>query len=49
MKKDENGPPDSFGSFIEKIKMERIRKKCLSDVEIDPSLNHFIWNGLLTI
>ena len=49
MKKDANGAPDSFRSFIEKIKMERIRKQCLSDVELDPSLNHFIWNGLHTI
>ena len=49
MKKDENGALDSFRSFIEKIKMENVRKQRLSDVELDPSLNHFIWNGLHTI
>ena len=42
MKKDENGAPDSFRSFMEKIKMENMRKQRLSDVELDPSLNHFI-------
>ena len=49
MKKDANGAPDSFRSFIEKIKMERLRKKRLSNVELDPSLTHFIWNGFETI
>ena len=49
MKKDANGAPNSFRSFIEKIKMERMRKKHLSDVELDLGLNHFIWNGLHTI
>ena len=29
--------------------MESIRKQRLSDVELDPSLNNFIWNGLHTI
>ena len=49
MKKDANGAPDSFRSFIEKIKMETMRKKRLCNVEIDPCLTHFIWNGLKTI
>ena len=49
MKKDANGALDSFKSFIEKIKMERMRKQRLSDVEIYLSLNHFIWNGIHTI
>ncbi len=29
--------------------MERLRKQCLSNVELDLSLTHFIWNGLETI
>ena len=49
MKKDANRAPDRFSSIIEKIKMERIRKQHISDVELDPSLNHFIWNGLHAI
>ena len=49
MEKDANGAPDSFRSFIEKIKIERLRKKHLSNVELDPTLTHFIWNGLDTI
>ena len=49
MKKDANGALDSFRSFIEKNKMERMKKQCLSDVEIDPNLNHFIWNGIHNI
>ncbi len=49
MKKDANGAPDSFRSFIEKIKMERLRKQHLSNVELHPSLTHFIWNGLDTV
>ena len=29
--------------------MERMTKQCISDVELDPSLNHFIWNEIHTI
>ena len=49
MKKDDNGAPDSFRTFIEKIKMERLKKKRIKNVELDPTLTHFIWNGLDTI
>ena len=45
-KKDGNGAPDTFKSFIEKIKMENMRRKRLMNVELDPTLNHYIWNGL---
>ena len=48
-KKDGNGVPDTFKSFIEKIKLEKMRKHHLINVELDPTLNHFIWNGLDTI
>ena len=44
-KKDGNGVPDTFKSFIEKIKMETMRRKRLMNVELDPTLNHYIWNG----
>ena len=32
-----------------KKKMETLRKQCLRNVELDPTLTHFIWNGLDTI
>ena len=49
MRKEDNGAPDSFKTFIEKIKIERLRKQRIKNVELDPTLNHFIWNGLDTI
>lgn len=49
MRKDDNGVPDSFKTFIEKINIERLRKQRIKNVQLDPSLNHFIWNGLDTI
>jgi len=49
MKKDDNGAPDSFRTFIEKIKTERLRKTRAKNVELDPTLTHLIWNGLDTI
>ena len=49
MRNNDNGAPDSFKTFIEKIKIERLRKKRIKNVELDPTLNHFIWNGLDTI
>ena len=49
MRKEDNGAPDSFKTFIEKIKIERLRKQRIKDVQLDPTLNHFIWNGLDTI
>ena len=44
-----NGVPNTFKSFIEKIKLERLRKHRLRNVELDLTLIHFIWNGLDTI
>ena len=49
MKKDDNGAPDSFRTFIEKIKIERLKKQRIKNVELDPTLTHFIWNGIDTI
>ena len=49
MRKEDNGAPDSFKTFIEKIKIERLRKQRIKNVVLDPTLNHFIWNGLDTI
>ena len=49
MKKDDNGVPTSFRTFIEKINIERLRKQRIKNVQLDPSLNNFIWNGLDTI
>lgn len=49
MKKDDNGAPDSFRTFIEKINIEILKKQRIKNVELDPTLTHFIWNGLDTI
>lgn len=48
-KKDVSGVPNTFKIFIDKIKLERMRKKYLRNVEPHPTLTHFIWNGLDTI
>lgn len=49
MRKDDNGVPDSFKTFIEKIKIERLRKQRIKNVQLDPTLNYFIWSGIDTI
>lgn len=49
MKKDDNGAPTSFRTFIEKIKTERLRKQRVKNVKLDSTLIHFIWNGLDTV
>ena len=46
LKNDADGVPNSFKKFIEKMKLERLRKQCLRNVELDPSLSHLIWNGI---
>lgn len=46
MKKDANGAPDSFRTFIEKINIERLKKQCLKNVELDATLTDFIGMGL---
>ena len=46
MKKDDNGAPTSFRTFIEKVKIEGLRKQRVKNVELDPTLTHFIWNGI---
>ena len=45
-RKDANGASDSFRTFIEKIKIERLKKHSPRNAELDPTLTHFIWNGL---
>src|ERR1700734_3720407 len=49
MRKEDIEAPDSFKTFIEKIKIEILRKQRIKNVELDPTLNHFIWNGIDTI
>ena len=46
MKKDDIGVPTSYKTFIEKMKTERLRRQRVKNVELDPTLTHFIWNGL---
>ena len=42
LKKDASGVPNTFKCFIEKIKLEMLRKQRLRNVELDPTLTHFI-------
>ena len=48
-KKNESGVPNTFKRCIENIKLERLRKHRLRNVELDITLIHFISNGLETI
>ena len=48
-RKDANGTPGSFRTFIKITKIEGLKKQCLKNVKLHPTLNHFIWNGLDTI
>ena len=48
-KKDANGVLNTFKSFNEKFKLEKIRNWCLMNVELDHTLKHFKWNGIDTI
>ena len=45
-KNDVNGVPNTFKNFIEKNKLEMLKKQRLKNVEFDHTLIHFIWNGL---
>ena len=49
MRKGANGTPNSFRTFIEKIRIERLNKQRLKNVELDPTHTNFIWNGFDTI
>ena len=39
----------TFKGYIQKMKFERERRKCLENIQLDDSLDHYIWNGLNTI
>ena len=41
--------PETFKGYIQKMKFERERRKRLENVQLDDSLDHYIWNGLSTI
>ena len=45
-KKNANGVPKTFKIFIQKAKFERERRRHVQTVEIDNTLDHYIWNGL---
>ena len=40
------GVPESFKIHIQRAKIERQRRQCLANVELDDTLDHCIWNGL---
>jgi hypothetical protein len=48
-KKNADGVPETFKSFIQKIKFERKRRRHAQIVKLDDTLDHYIWNGLDTV
>lgn len=38
--------PDTFKGCIQKMKFERERRKRLENVQLDDSLDHYIWNAI---
>jgi hypothetical protein len=40
------GVPETFKIYIQKPKFERERRWRLQNVELDDTLDHYIWNGL---
>jgi hypothetical protein len=47
-KKNADGVPESFKSFLQKAKFERERRRRVQNVQLDDTLDHYIWNGLDT-
>jgi hypothetical protein len=41
-----DGVPETFKRFIQKSKFERERSRRVQNVELDDTLDHYIWNGL---
>jgi hypothetical protein len=48
-KKNADGVPETFKSFIQKAKFERERRRRVQNVQLDDTLDHYIWNGLDTV
>jgi hypothetical protein len=47
-KNNANGVFETFKIFIQKVKFERERRR-VQNVQLDDTLDHYIWNGLETI
>jgi hypothetical protein len=41
-KKNADGVPETFKSFIQKFKFERERRRCVQNVQLDDTLDHYI-------
>jgi hypothetical protein len=48
-KKNADGVPETFKSFIQKAKFERERRRHVQNVQLDDTLDHYIWNEIDTI
>ena len=48
-KKNADGVLETFKSFIQKAKFERERRRRVQNVQLDDTLDHYIWNGLDTV
>jgi hypothetical protein len=47
--KNADGVPETFKSFIKKTKFERERRRRVQNVQLDDTLDQYIWNGFDTI
>ena len=47
-KRGTNGVPESFKIHVQGAQIERQRRR-LSNIELDYTLDHYIWNGLDTV
>jgi hypothetical protein len=48
-KKNADGVPKTLKKKIQKAKFERERRRRVQNVQLDDTLDHYIWNGLDTI
>ena len=48
-KRGTDGVPPSFKIHIQRAKIERQRRQFLESVELDDTLDHYVWNGLNTV
>ena len=48
-KRGTDGVPESFKIHIQRAKIEWQRRQRLENVELDDTLDHYIWNGLETV
>ena len=48
-KRGADGVPPSFKIRIQRARIKRQRRQFLANVELDDTLDHYVWNGLNTV